>query len=241
MVIETATEHPRHIVSADESFTQGSFPLGMAEKEWFRVTVTDKNGKKAWTNAVYNYPLLQLQKDFPNGCDSLLVCGREEVLSAQDAAVQGKTCFITEFLSEQIEELISLAGRMGSKRVVAAFSVTESLHFDLYYYAGRSYQQEKQLESLRSLEHSLDTLLQWIKDNEISIKIVGLRPLPHNPAIYDYRNSHIRNVNELLCKFCINNGLEFVDIYGAMAQENGILKPEFEPAKARKTLYAKCV
>lgn len=237
VVIETATEHPRHIVSADGSFTEGNFRLGMAEKEWFRVTVTDKEGKKAWTNAVFNYPLMQLQEAFPDGCDSLLLCGREERLTAEDAGAQGRTCFVTEFVADQIEELITAAETTGCKALTAVFSTTESLHFDLYYYAGTEYQKAKQLESLTALENALDALGKWLKNSGISLKIVSMRPLPHNPAIYDYRNGHIRAVNERLCKFCINNGAKFVDIYGAMAQENGILASEFEAPQERNVCY----
>ena len=124
VVIETAAEHPKHIVSEDGSFTEGFFRLGMAEKEWFRVTVTDKEGRKAWTNAVFNYPLMQLLEAFPDGCESLLLCGREECLTAEDVGVQGRTCFMTETISDQISELISAAETMGSRQVTAVFSTT---------------------------------------------------------------------------------------------------------------------
>lgn len=237
VVIETAVEHPKHIVSEDGSFTEGSFRLGMAEKEWFRVTVTDKEGRKAWTNGVFNYPLMQLQEAFPDGCDSLLLCGREESLTAEDAGVQGKSCFITETVSDQISELIPAAEAAGSRQVTAVFSTTESLHFDLYFFAGIDYQQAKQQESLLKFENALDVLGKWLKTSGVSLKIVSMRPLPHNPAIYDYRNGHIRAVNEKLSNFCRRNGAEFVDIYGAMAQENGILAPEFEAPENRNHCY----
>lgn len=237
VVIETAAEHPRHIVSEDGSFTAGTFRLGMAEKEWFRVTVTDKEGRKAWTNAVFNYPLMQLLEAFPDGCESLLLCGREESLTAEDAGVQGKTCFVTETISDQILELISAAEAAGSRQLTAAFSTAESLRFDLYYYAGVDYQQAKQQESLVALENALDALGKWLKTSDVTLKVVSVRPLPHNPAIYDYRNGHIRAVNEKLCNFCKNNGAEFVDVYGAMAQDNGILAPEFEAPQDRNGCY----
>ena len=237
VVIETATEHPKHIVSADASFTQGSFPLGMAEKEWFRVTVTDKEGRKAWTNAVHNYPLLQLQQDCPEGCESLLLCGREESLRAEDAGAQGKTCFQKEFVSDQISELIEVSERMGAKQVTAVFSTTESLHFDLYYYAGKELQEAKQQEKLDELEQALAVLAQWLGKTGVSLRIATMRPLPHNPQIRDYRNGHIRIINEKLCRFCKNNNIEFVDVYGPMAQENGILRPEYEGSDARRVYY----
>lgn len=239
VVIETAAECPKHIVSADGSFTEGSFRLGMAEKAWFRVTVTDKEGRKAWTNAVFNYPLMQVQKAFPNGCESLLLCGREESLTAEDAGTQGKTCFVTETISDQISELISAAEKVGSCQVTAAFSITESLRFDLYYYAGTEYLKAKQQQSLSALDEGLNTLGEWVKNAGVSLKIVSLRPLPHNPAIYDYRNGHIRAINEKLYNFCINYGAEYLDVYGAMAQENGILAPEFEAPQARNSCYTK--
>ena len=237
VVIETAVEHPRHIVSEDGSFTEGSFRLGMAEKAWFRVTVTDKEGRKAWTNGVFNYPLMQLQEAFPDGCESLLLCGREESLTAEDAGVQGKSGFITETVADQISELIPAAEAAGCRQVTAVFSTTESLRFDLYYFAGIDYQQAKQQEGLLELENALDALGKWLKTSGVSLRVVSVRPLPHNPAIYDYRNGHIRAVNEKLCNFCKNNGAEFVDVYGAMAQENGILAPEFEATQNRNHCY----
>ena len=238
VVVETATENLNHIVSKTGDLTECSFRLGMAEKEWFRVTVTDSEGGKAWTNAVYNYPLAELQNAHPQGCDSLLLCGREESLRAEDTGIQGKTSFISEFVFEQIDELICVGEKMHPKEIVAAFSVTESLHFDLYYYAGTEYQKAKQQESLVALEQGLNKLREWLKDKEIALKIVALRPLNHNPAIYDYRNGHIRAVNEKLYEFCINNGVTFVDAYSQMAQENGILAPEFMAADARNRCYS---
>lgn len=237
VVIETAVEHPKHIVSADSSFTEGSFRLGMAEKEWFRVTVTDKEGRKAWTNAIFNYPLMQLQEEFPDGCDRLLLCGREENLTAEEAGVQGRTCFITETISDQISELISAAETMGSRQVTAVFSTTESLRFDLYYFAGTEYQKAMQQQSVSDLDTRLVELGKWVKNKGISLKIVSVRPLPHNPAIYDYRNGHIRAINEKLYNFCIHTGAEYLDVYGAMAQENGILASEFETPQNRNDCY----
>lgn len=237
VVIETATEEPKHIVSEDASFTQGSFPLGMAEKEWFRVTVTDQEGRKAWTNSVQNYPLLQLREVFPDGCESLLVCGREESLCAQDAGAQGKTCFQEEFIPGQIRELMAVAETMGSKQVTAVFSTTESLHFDLYYYGGKELQEAKQQEKLVELEQALAELEQWLGKTGVSLRIAAMRPLPHNPRIRDYRNGHIRDVNGKLQVFCRKFGVEFIDVYGPMAQENGILRHEFEDSHVRKACY----
>lgn len=237
VVIETATENPKHIVAEDVGFTRGSFPLGMAEKEWFRVTVTDQQGRKAWTNAVHNYPLLQLQEVFPDGCESLLICGREESLCAQDVGVRGKTCFQEEFIPGQIRELMAVTETMRSKQVTAVFSTTESLHFDLYYYGGKELQEAKQQKKLAELDQALTELEQWLGETGVSLRIAAMRPLPHNPQMRDYRNGHIRDVNAKLLAFCQKNSMEYMDAYSPMAQENGILRPELEGVDDRKVFY----
>lgn len=110
-------------------------------------------------------------------------------------------------------------------QVCGPFLNMESLLFDLYYYAGAEYQQAKQQKSLLRLENALYQLGKWLKTSCVSLKLVSMRPLPHNPAIFDCRNGRICAINERLCRFCIDNGVKNASTYiGSALSTYGIAR-----------------
>ncbi len=214
-------ENVRAAYSENGDLTEAEFILRPSHRKVFYVLLTDKDGNKAWSNPVWNYPALGLEENV----SKLFVCDGYTRYDLPDGL--SNVCFSEQFISEQTEEIFNYCNKYDLKELFIQFSVSEIIGFD-HCYDNAQNVERKQSERLGKIKPALEKLGRFLKEKGIKTTVFSYPAMEHGADIPDYRNSEARQINIMLKQAADLFGWEYVDIFGELVDgKTGKLKAEY--------------